>query len=368
MIFITSHFTKNKGTTDYFCEFLEKNNTDYYYLRHPFVDPTLTDSELILFKSGQKTILTKIPIKNNFILNLINNFIATFRLSFKFKSKIDTFIGVGSFNTIPLLLTKILGFKSKKVIFYGVDYSRKRFGSWILNQFYFLTETFACLLTDKTVSVTERQNQARIYHHFLNPKKSVVIPNGIQEIDFNKSYDQYTKKAFVYIGSITHQHGIVDFVKAFHVDRNIDFNLHIFGGGPLDSELVNIINSLPESQKNKIKFYGIKQKLEIIRIIESLESKLFGIAPYSQSEDSDHVYYGDSLKLKEYLQLNMPFITTDIVYVDNVLKEFGFVYQNIQELESFLKDGINNFFLDINLKNRILEENFNNSNNLNKII
>lgn len=190
----------------------------------------------------------------------------------------------------------------------------------------------------------------------MDTKKAILVPNGIEDLNFTKTYYQYDKKGLLCIGAITEQHGIVETVKKIYVDQDIDIEMHIFGVVPLEKKLIETIQILPQEKRDKIKYYGRKNKAEIILIVEGLELNLFGIAPYSQSLDSDHVYYGDSLKLKEYLQFNIPFITSDIVYIDQSIENFGFVYHSDQKFCDIIKDKTDKLVIGIEAKNTVLKD------------
>lgn len=88
MYFVITHFTKNKGTTDYFCHFLESKNEKYLLLKHPFQNESdLKSSELWEFDGTNKRILKKFKKSSSFIGEMIRNFLITFYISVRFLGK-----------------------------------------------------------------------------------------------------------------------------------------------------------------------------------------------------------------------------------------------------------------------------------------
>lgn len=343
-LLVVSHFTKNKGTTDYFLEHLRKNKIKYYYLRHPFNFTDLQYSELIYFDGTKEEVLNKYKRSKNAILDLFRNFRVSKRISKELKNEVDIAIGFGSFNAVPLISS--MKKSNNKVYFWGVDYSRKRFGNPILNKIYHNMETKSCKNSDLVIQPSKRQEEARIKFHQLNKDRSIIIPNGVEEINFNKDFSKYKPISLIYIGSISPQHGIIDFVKYFYLNKKIDYKLFIIGGGESEKELINLIKD--NNLYDKIIYLGTKDKKQILNFIKNSRENIFGLATYNLKAGDD-VYYRDSLKIKEYINYKIPFITSNIMFIPEDLVKFGFIYKDFEELELILKNKIKQF--DFNVLN-----------------
>ena len=336
MILLVSHYTRNKGTTDFFRDYLISRNIKHYYLRHPFVFvDDLKYSELVYFDGKKEKTVSKYKKINNSILDMIRNFIISFYVSIKLNRKINKIFAFGSFNTLPFLLSNL--FFKRKITFWGVDYSTKRFGNVIMNKIYLVTETVACRYSNRIFNSSPRQAEARMKFHGLKEEKSRIFPNGIEKINFKKDFSKYEKIGLLYIGSITKQHGIIDFVKKFYINDSISYALHIIGGGEKEKELNTLVKE--NNLQDKVKLYGFLTQSQIQNKLIDINEKLFGIAPYSDKMD-DLVYYRDSLKIREYLNYNIPYIAPRILYVNENLKKFGFIYKNDNELEKILNDKL----------------------------
>ncbi len=350
-LLIISHFTKNKGTTDYFLEYLRDKKIPYYYLRHPFNFTDLEYSELIYFDSNKEEILQKYKKIKNSIIDLFRNFRLSYKISKKLNKEVDMSIGFGSFNTVPLIYSK--GKSNRKVYFWGVDYSRKRFGNPILNKIYLYIETIACKRSDLVIQPTKRQEDSRIQYHKLIIDKSLIISNGINNINFNKDFSKFKDISLIYIGSITPQHGIIEFIEEFYINKAINIPLYIIGGGDKEEELIELIKI--NNLENNVHFLGFLNQYEIIEFLLKIKERLFGLAPYSDKMN-DHVYYGDSLKIKEYLNYNIPFLTNNVTYITDEILEFGYIYDNFEKVREFLMSKAKKFKLNISNKNKILSK------------
>lgn len=347
MILIVSHFASNLGTTDHFVDYLEKNKIGYYYLRHPFNESTADSSELIYFDGKNKTVLANYKKANNPTLDMVRNFVVSVRVSFRFSQKVNTVIAFGSFNLVPFLLFN--SFFKRKLVFWGCDYSTKRFSDPLLNRLYLLLETTACKHSNWVFQPTERQEEARVKNHQLEKSKSVIVPNGIASI-VSSPPKSNTGDALLYLGSITVQHGIIDFVNYFYIKNQTPINLYIIGGGELEAEL----NRLAKKNE-RVKCLGSLDQKSIRDFVKSNSEHLFGIAPYTLGS-TDHVYFGDSLKVKDYLSFGMPFITSKITYVPSDLAKYGYIYDDFRELQRHFKTSQVDLNIDLSRLDVSLEK------------
>lgn len=350
MLLLVSHFATNKGVTDFFVDYLIENNKDFYLFKHPFSTNKTTHSELLLRKNGQwKTIKTYKRSKSE-ILNLIKNFLTTVWMSLRLGSQIDTTYSFGSLNASANVLSS--WFLRRTTVFWGVDYSRNRFTNKILNLFYHITETFACRFSTYTISQSERQQIARMQYHGLKKSRAILSANGVDSINYAKDFGPYTPPALLYLGSITKQHGVVDFVKASYVQHDIDPKLYIIGTGDKEQELLSILVANSKAA-DKVQYVGYLNHEKIGDWISAKNERLFGIAPYSNNA-GDHVYYVDSLKVKEYLSYNIPYIASNVISVPEDLRSFGILYHDDAEFRAKINEWTNDFKLDIGKKNKAL--------------
>lgn len=364
MILIISHYTKNRGVTDFLIQHIESKKIPFLYLRHPFYFENIKISELVdSKKDGKKIVLLKIIKSKVSFLSMIQDLFINIFVSLKMGKKVNKIIGFGSFNMFPFIITNWI--YRRKLYFWGCDYSIKRFNSVFLNKLYFWFETLACKYSTLIIQPTLRQQLVRQEKHGLDVKKSLIIPNGIESFERLGRVREDQEIALIYIGSITKQHGVTEFVKYFYSENKIPFKLFIFGSGEDEASLVDLIKE--NSLSNSVTYFGSNTTEEIRFFIKNFEGRFFGIAPYDRKY-GDHVYYGDSIKIKEYLSWGIPFITSEVAYVDEELKSLGYVYKDFEQLLSFFRNSISNLKIDQGYRTKVMIKKYLWENNLNKLI
>lgn len=351
MILIVSHYTKNRGVTDFLIQHLENKKLPFLYLKHPFYFEDRRVSELVSINTdGEQKILLTIKKSKISIVSMIQDFFINLFVSVKMGKKVRKVIGFGSFNMVPFIVTNWL--YKRNLYFWGCDYSVERFKSKVLNKVYFWFETLACKHSTLIIQPTIRQQLVREEKHGLDIRKSLIIPNGIESFERLGMSKKTKEIALIYIGSITKQHGVTEFVRYFYSENKIPFKLFIFGSGEDELALVNLINE--KSLSDFVTYFGSKNAEEIKSFIKSYEDRFFGIAPYDKTF-ADHVYYGDSIKIKEYLSCGMPYITSEVTYLNSDIKEFGFVYSDYMELLDFFNKKISSFTFDDENRTKVLK-------------
>lgn len=282
---------------------------------------------------------------------MIQDFFINLFVSVKMGKKIRKVIGFGSFNMVPFIVTNWL--YKRNLYFWGCDYSVERFKSKVLNKVYFWFETLACKHSTLIIQPTIRQQLVREERHGLDIRKSLIIPNGIESFEGLVMSKESKEIALIYIGSITKQHGVTEFVRYFYSVNKIPFKLFIFGGGEDESALVNLISE--KSLSDSVIYFGQKNVEEIKYFIKSYKGRFFGIAPYDKTF-ADHVYYGDSIKIKEYLSYGIPYITSEVTYLNSDIKEFGFVYTDYSALLNFFNIKISSFNFKDENRTKVLKK------------
>jgi hypothetical protein len=77
----------------------------------------------------------------------------------------------------------------------------------------------------------------------------------------------------------------------------------------------------------------------MLHFLTTIKTKIFGVAPYN-AENNDHVIFGDSIKIKEYLGANIPFLVSADTYIEEDLKPFGLVYTTLDDVHRYLENGL----------------------------
>jgi glycosyltransferase involved in cell wall biosynthesis len=252
-------------------------------------------------------------------------------------------------------------FPKTKIIYYAYDYY---FYNNIFSSRYLINkiEQSAYMRSDIVWAV----NQQIIEEHkkrSFNRDKVVTVPLGIQ----TKKIPDYqpNPKQILFIGNFKEGHNLRLLVEIF-AKLPSEYNLHLIGQGNLYNEIKQLILDLRVSN---ITLYGFKTEKESIDIIVKNQIG-YGIAIY---ENTQEILCADPGKIKDYLALGLPVITTNNHSMSQDIQEFnlGLVLedintnlekyimnlndQDIQALKSNIKDYIQNHSYQVILSEALSE-------------
>ena len=155
----------------------------------------------------------------------------------------------------------------------------------------------------------------------LNRAKVLKVPLGIK----SKNLPYYTPntKQFLFIGNFKEGHNLRLLVKTF-AKLPADYHLHLIGQGNLYNEIQQLKLDL---QANNITFHGFQTEQETIDIIIKNQIS-YGIALYEHTKE---ILCADPGKIKDYLALRLPVITTNNHSMSSDIQEYnlGVILQNV---------------------------------------
>lgn len=300
--------------------FLSKNSLDYKVLKMKFNF------------SLEKILFEKIPSIYNQITK--NNF--------------TDVICYNNLNCIIVCILKKIFKKKFKIIFVSLDFSKKRFGNFILDNIYVLIDFLASKLSDETWSCSYRIYEYR--KNFLSSDKNYFVPNIPNYVKLGlKKFENFT----IVMTSFLHENYMFEEVfKIFEFIKNQNINLYIIGEGNMKGAINKEIIS-KGLEKNVI-LTGYLEHDEVKKI---LEKSHLGLALYSGKSDIN--LWGDSLKIREYTYYNIPVITTNIVsnHKEIIEKNLGLVINKERNLLKCVIEIYNNKKLYSNILNSIKDYN-----------
>lgn len=202
-------------------------------------------------------------------------------------------------------------FPKTKIIYYAYDYY---FHNNIFSSRYLINkiEQSAYMRSDIVWAV----NQQIIGEHkkrSLNRDKVFTIPLGIK----SKNIPEYrpNPKQILFMGNFKEGHNLRLLVNTF-AKLPVDYHLHLIGQGNLYAEIDNLIRDLGATN---ITLYGFKTEQETIDII--VKNKIsYGIALY---ENTREILCADPGKIKDYLALGLPVITTSYPSISKDIEEYN---------------------------------------------
>lgn len=239
------------------------------------------------------------------------------------RGKSSLFVGVNPINCIVGIFFRKIR-KTKKVIFYSIDFTPRRFKNPLINFFYHKLEVFCIAYANETWNVSPRIAEGR--EEFLNLSKNVypqkIVPIGVWNNEIRKVAPHRIKKhQLVFLGHLLEKQGVQMVLEAIPlIVSNIpDFIFVVIGGGEYEKPLKKIVEKL--HIEKYVTFKGwIKEKKEVNTI---LKESAIAIAPYKPEKEKlyNFTYYADPTKIKDYLANGLPVILTNVSYNADVLKE-----------------------------------------------
>lgn len=295
---------------------LENYNCDLLYIFHPQLD----------IKEGYKLSSGFEWFKNNKLtqsknayhwkaywpLLYIKDVLYTFFWCVKFGKKFDAYFACGNLNPVVGLILRNLGIM-KKVIYQCLDYYPKRFENNFLNWFYFQLDKFCVRLSDETWNVSSMIAKARHKKMGMDPNifnRQRTVPGCIW---FHKTkrlpFSKINRKKIVYRGTLLSFMGVDLAIKAMPLilKKIPDLKFEIVGTGEEEKKLKDLTNRLGVS-KNVI-FHGFVEGRENMEKV--LSDGALGMATFNTDILDEKVQNSDPGKIKDYMLLGMPVITTD---------------------------------------------------------
>jgi|GEM_PF-2143552 len=212
----------------------------------------------------------------------------------------------------PLRLVNSINY----LIFYAIDYVPKRFENKLLNSIYFLIDKTAFNVCDHAWGVSERMLKIRAKN---KNKKYSVVPIGIHtERTRPKKINQINPYELVYMGSILKKQGVQIAIKSLPelIKAYPKITLQIYGRGEYEDKLKKMAKRL--NVTNKVVFHGYTK--DHSKLEEKMSKSAVALAPYIPQKDS-FTFFADPSKLKQYIGVGLPVVTTNVSYFSEILKK-----------------------------------------------
>ena len=232
------------------------------------------------------------------------------------KDKFALFVGINPMNCIIGLFFRKIG-KTKKVIFYAIDFTPKRFENSLLNHLYHKLEVYCVIHSDEVWNVSPRIAKGR--EKFLklpeNKYPQKVVPIGVWNETIKKTpFNKIKRHQLVFLGHLLKKQGVQIVLEAipFIIQQIPDFKFVILGGGEYQKDLQNLSKEL--QIEKYVEFKGWVKDREKMNLL--LGENAAAVAMYMSEEDnlSNFTYYADPTKIKDYLANGLPVILTDVPY------------------------------------------------------
>lgn len=238
----------------------------------------------------------------------------------KSDEQVDIFFGADPLNALSGIILRKIG-KVKKVVYYSIDYTPKRFDNPIFNSCYHSIDKICCYLSDYNWVGTDRTTAARITNGVSKEKmtKVVVVPDGTHSLSIEKKLiSEINMHTLVYVGFMLEKQGIDLLIESLQEIKKkiVDIRLIMVGKGPY---LLTIQKKVAELGLEKfVEFKGFIQDNDVLYDI--LTHCAIGLAPYVEDKNS-YTYYSTAGKPVLYLGCGLPVIITDVPPIAREISE-----------------------------------------------
>jgi glycosyltransferase involved in cell wall biosynthesis len=290
------------------------------FIVHPFTFANFKQSFMLHYEKGEiKNIYLSSKIKGPEWWQYFQHFFITILFILRNLPRYDICFALDDLSVLSVLIFKKLGL-IKKLIYYSIDYTTRRFKNPILNRSYYWADEISCKSSDLNWVVAKHAIEAR-KENGLDIKKCspfVEVPIGFhrKEIKIIPA-ERVDKFHLIFVGSLAEKQGLQIVIKSLPVLISIFPKIHltIIGTGNYKNALKKLVEKY--RLKKKVLFRGF---IENHRKIEKLLAKAgIGLAPY-KPEPASITYYADPGKIKLYLGCGLPIITTNIPAISKIIK------------------------------------------------
>lgn len=345
MIIVSSHISDLEGPTEALVEYINNRFNNTLVILHPL--HYCSDRRAKILKKENN--ITKIdyirPTSHSFILTCIRDAIITLYKCFKIRKNSNNiyFIGVDPLNCFVGLILKFFR-KVDTVIFYSIDWMPLRFENFFLNKIYHVVDRVCSKKSDLNWNLSEKINNIRI-KITSNKKKNVLVPVGAKIVNTFET-NKFKKKKLnnvVLLGALAPSKGCDLVINAWKkvIVEDPAAKLHIIGKTP-NIPIEDGIKYEPYENRfkkigNSIKLYGVRNRLEIINILNKMD---VGLAVYKPAKNNLS-NWADPSRIKDYLGAALPVITTQVPKIAQEIKKnkCGIVikYDDIELKKSIIK-------------------------------
>lgn len=293
-------------------EYLKGRIEHLYLIKHPTTDIAASDDSSVLVThvqglSGSRRIRSRF---SSFHTNLAWSTVISIYWLAKIW-KVDVVIGCGNWYALIGILSRMIGL-SKCVVYYATDFVPKnRFSNPLLDVFYRSLDRFVLKHVDIIWNISTRMTKARKDFGYAYVTPEYYVPNVCEFFSFDNklaSEDNVSQTRLLFVGALYRHQGLDHVLKAIQSLSNsgTEVQLDIVGAGPEHHALMTLASSL--GIQDSVTFHGY---LPLERVLK-LATRCFGTVAIYDPARCHFSQYGDPAKIRLYLSLGLPVITTAV--------------------------------------------------------
>lgn len=336
---IISHFAfkdteKSAAFPENVLNLFSKKIGTFTRIDHSFPLSNFPASQITMYKNGIKTYqLTSPKLELPTLILFMYQFFLTIFFLISKPVRYDLIIACDNLSLISVYILKRLGL-IKKLIYYTVDYTPKRYSNPFLNSLYHRMDRLASKLSDANWVTVENMITAKVKNG-LNLEKSApfaIVPIGFnKEKIITKPIHKVDRFHLIFVGILYEKQGIQLVIKVLPklIKKFPKVRFTIIGSGPFETQLKKSVGLL--NLNSYVTFTGyINSHKKIVALLTDTGG--IGLATYVPSI-GNYTYYADPSKIKLYLLCGLPIITTNVPPIAKIIKKkkTGFVINYSQK-------------------------------------
>jgi glycosyltransferase involved in cell wall biosynthesis len=324
-VLVVSHTSDLAGPTEALLTFVKQRVSYVMFVLNP-LDYCVTGRRTVtvvqngrVFRSFEPP-NTKPTALGTWILDVLFSFYYPLRS----RARYDLFIGCNCLNAFVGCCLRRLGVV-RRVVFYAIDWTSKRFNSRVLNAFYHAMDRYAARHSDELWSISERINEIRV-RQGIDVNKLKVVPVGVyhdQIPDHVPTADDRWR--VVFLGALERSKGIELVIDCWPevVRKWPKAELNVIGRTPKGvtaRPYEEILRDLPN-----VALHGVMSHEDVLSLLPKMG---IGLAPYAPIEGSISAY-ADPSRVKDYLACGLPVVITRVppIAADIEAARAGYIFE-----------------------------------------
>lgn len=313
-IIIYAHFAGNGNTEELRDWLIRRRIQELVYIAFPFGDCADSAIRLCRYQDGKLVEERRsfVCFKSPFVLSYLKDFLYGIVLGIRYGRHADWFFGGDNLLTLCGLLVRRLC-RIKKICYYMIDYTPRRYVSALLNGLYYRLDRIASEWCDEIWVPAEETLQARFRDGRLNPEKVCwkLVPYGTHTGQVLP--EAVCPNRLVYMGGLLESkgaHRLLDIYKAVlrKCPDSAPLKMVIIGKGPLELLLRRQVEE--QGFSGSVRVFGYVENYDAV--LAELSRGGIALAPYDPEDPNSFSFYADAGKLKVYIGCGLPVVATDV--------------------------------------------------------
>jgi glycosyltransferase involved in cell wall biosynthesis len=319
-IVVVGHVTEVYGPVQALENYLKEKKADFLFITVPFAYCSVERASAQRYIAGEKVGESGGPrnpiVKKLYGVYYVRGAFFTLLQVMKRGRTKGVYVGIDNLNAFLGLLLKKAGFVDK-VVYYVIDYTKKRFLLGMFNRLYHAIDRICVKHADYVWNISSRIAVVR-ESQGVPASKNLIVPVGVELEKIARCGDpDRNKHILVAVSHLTESKGVQLIIEVLAETKKVlpDMQIHIIGTGPYESALRELAKVKKVEQD--VRFLGPMAHDELFRYLPRC-----GVALATYTENPNNItYYADPTKPKEYLACGLPVIITRVPWIAELIEK-----------------------------------------------